>query len=260
MISKNKLKQITSLHIKKNRTEQGLFIAEGEKIVNEIIESDWQIDSLILSNSQAQNFTLKKHAIIPGIISDDAFQKLSAQNTTSGVMAIVQQKKNALDLNSLKGKVTLFLDGVRDPGNFGTIVRIADWFGIENIICSADSVELYNPKTIQATMGSFLRTNITVVNSYTFMNDVKNQLKLPIYGAVLNGKNIYSEKLLAEGIIVLGNESQGISEPLLPFITHKISIPAKGFNANVNSLPTDSLNVSVATAIICGEFARQFAQ
>ena len=169
---------------------------------------------------------------------------------------------------SLKGKLTLVLDDIKDPGNLGTIIRIADWFGIENVICSLDSVEVYNPKVIQATMGSISRVKVHYTDLSKFLSSInegqksetkgqkskgkgspKEIVPIKIYGALLDGQSIYTKELAKEGLIVMGNESKGISENILPFITDKILIPNYGGGA-------ESLNVAIATAIISAEFKR----
>lgn len=176
-------------------------------------------------------------------------ERISALSTAPEILAVVnmpeEQTEKVFDRTFYKGELVLMLDDIRDPGNMGTLIRIADWFGIRKLICSESSVELYNPKVIQATMGSLLRTNIF----YAPLPEVLDAVKpVTVYGALLEGRNIYRENLKPEGILLLGNESRGISNPLIPFITNPVSIPGFG--------QAESLNVAVAAGIICSEFRR----
>ena len=172
------------------------------------------------------------------------------------MLAVCEIPKYELNLESLKGKLTLVLDDIKDPGNLGTIIRIADWFGIENIVCSPETVDVFNPKVVQATMGSISRIMVHYVPLMEFLEVQSLKFKVPVYGALLEGKNIYNEKLSTEGLIVIGNESKGISEKLLPFITEKISIPTFSHYKS-NGGEAESLNAAIATSIICSEFRRR---
>ena len=253
-ISKNQLKQIAFLKEKKFREREGLFVAEGEKIVEELIHSDFEIISILASNG----WLTENEKLLKKINSNKVFeitsielQKISSLKTPNQVVAIVKVPEATLENSKLENKLTLVLNNIQDPGNLGTIIRLADWFGIETIICSENTVELFNPKVIQATMGAFLRVNVFYKNLIAFFEDIN--AKIPVYGAFLDGNNIYNETLSESGIIVMGNESKGISDEISKYITHKITIPT--FTNKPDK--TESLNVSVATAIICSEFKRR---
>ena len=249
-LSTNKIKFIKSLEQKKVRNELGLFIAEGEKIVGETLKSNARINSLFATaewlNENELNLKNKKIEITE--VSEKEFERISLLSTPNKVLAIVEKINFSFNKEEIISNLSLALDEIKDPGNLGTIIRIADWFGIENIICSDNTVELYNPKVIQATMGSFLRVKIHYLNLNNFISEAKN--KIPIYATTLDGENIYEQKLSDKGIILIGNESKGISEELIKQATHKISIP----NFSRNKSSAESLNASVATAVICSEF------
>lgn len=246
MLSKNRAKLITSLHDKKGRREHQLFIAEGEKIVAELLRSDIVVQEVYNTEARIENQEPRKQVIN---ITEKELKKISALSTPPQILAVCEIPKYELKIEELKDRLTLVLDDIRDPGNLGTIIRIADWFGIKNIICSEDCVDAYNPKTVQATMGSIARVKI----HYAGLEDVLKEMKdIPVYGALLEGENIYKKKLSDKGIIIIGNESKGISEKLLPYITDKISIPS----FNEKDAGAESLNAAIATALICSEFRR----
>jgi TrmH family RNA methyltransferase len=235
MLSRSEIKYIQSLCQKKQRQEEGLFIAEGPKIASEILQSDFVIQKIYaLPEWVAAN----KHEDVD-IIEIDAIElsRISALQTPNQVVVVAAQK-NDFGKPVLKGQISLVLDGIQDPGNMGTIIRIADWFGVQQIICSEDTVELYNPKVIQSTMGSFVRTRIF----YTNLADFFKTADVPVFGAVLNGKNIYELQKPKEGLLLFGNEGKGIRNELLSCITQPITIPKKG--------GAESLNAAVATGII----------
>jgi TrmH family RNA methyltransferase len=250
MISKNLTKQILALHSKKNRDEKSLFIVEGEKIIIEFISSDkYKIDKVVGTNQfKSKYFEILHSKSISFIeVSEDELKKISSQTNPNQALAIVHKLNvNSSPINSVTG-IALYLDDIRDPGNFGTIIRIADWFGINQVFCSKNTTELYNPKTLQATMGAILRVNVTYVSIDLLL---KENLNTKVYGAVLNGNDIYKTKL-ENGIIVIGNESNGISEPILNLINDPITIPSSKINGS------ESLNAANACAIICSEFHRQ---
>lgn len=255
MLSKNKVSEITALHQKKHRINTGLFLVEGEKIVDELLASHWELTELYATADSYEKYmaitTLVKLA------EPHLFERISTLKTPAGVLAIVKQKSYLPDEINLKNKFTLCLDGVRDPGNLGTIIRIADWFGIDNIICSEDTVEVYNPKTIQATMGSFLRVQVMHTNLNNFLKSAQVQ-KVPVYGAMLQGVNVYEKKGIKQGVIVMGSESHGLSAGVLEYINEPITIPSKGLQSSSHSEihKIDSLNVAIATSVICAVFAR----
>ena len=240
MFSKNQIRLITSLQQKKYRKQEGLFFAEGIKVVEELLLSNFELQNLFTTKN---DFPAVPKNIVH-IISEVDLKKISAlmtPNVCLAVFKIPKQKELAQ-----KGLI-LALDNIRDPGNLGTIIRLCDWFGIENLFCSIESVDVYNPKVVQATMGSISRVNVVYGNLEAFLTTTK----LPIFGTFMDGKNIYQEKLPEKGIIVLGNESNGISPSIEKLISNRITIPRFG-----NLQVTESLNVATATAIILSEFKR----
>jgi TrmH family RNA methyltransferase len=240
MISINQKKFVNSLKQKKVRTERSLFIVEGVKLLNELLQSDYEVSSIFAT----ANWMEQNSGIECSEVSEKELQSISSLTTPNEVLAVVQQKDP--QLIDVSTQLNIVLDKIQDPGNFGTIIRTADWFGIPNIICSEDSVDLYNPKVLQATMGSFFRINIVYTDLVQFFS--KNAA-LTVYGALLDGDNIYQKKLNSKGaVLLMGNESKGISDALRPFITEKVLIPNFG--------KAESLNVATATAVLCSEFKR----
>jgi TrmH family RNA methyltransferase len=250
MISKNQIKYIQSLHSKKNREQEELFIIEGIKLVTEfILDGSYAIKELFATKDYIdQHFDLlKSKSVSYSEISSEDLKKISLQTTPNQILATVEAKHHELNSEWLQQSLTLYLDDIRDPGNLGTMIRIADWFGIKQVICSENTTEVYNPKTLQASMGAVLRVNTIYMNFENLLLQAKN---IPVYGAVLEGENIYTSRL-QKGIIVIGNEANGISQLVLKQITHAITIPAATNNGS------ESLNAANACAIICGEFYRQ---
>jgi TrmH family RNA methyltransferase len=250
MISKNQIKHIQSLHSKKNREEEALFIIEGIKLVTEFIDQQkYAVKEVFATAEYISNHQsiLEKNQINFCEISLEELKKISLQTTPNQVLAIVKECQQTINTNTLISSTTLYLDDIRDPGNLGTIIRIADWFGIHQVICSPNCTELYNPKTLQASMGAVLRVNVVTQNFEELFPKLKN---VPIYGALLEGKNIYTSEL-KDGLIIIGNEANGISNEVLKHITHPITIPAANNNGS------ESLNAANACAIICSEFYRQ---
>ena len=248
MLSKSKIKYIRSLEMKKFRTESGSFLAEGNKLVKDILPF-FECELLIAKPSwMAQQGEIRSAELIAAEEND--IEKASLLKTPQDVIAVFKQPNYLIDKEELKQNLCLVLDGVQDPGNLGTIVRLADWFGIKNVICSPDTVDIFNPKTVQATMGAIARVKVF----YTHLPELLNNLPdFPVYGTFLEGKNIYEETLPAVGLIVMGNEGKGISRSLTKYISHKLYIP----NYPLGTQTTESLNVAVATAIICSEFRRR---
>ncbi|MES2516012.1 MAG: RNA methyltransferase [Bacteroidota bacterium] len=250
MISKNQIKHIQSLHSKKNREAEASFIIEGIKLVTEFIHSQkFAIHQVFATSDYIENNkTLIENKEINYIeITEEELKKISLQTSPNKVLAIVKESKEVLNAYLLADSTTLFLDDIRDPGNLGTIIRIADWFGISQVICSPNCTELYNPKTLQASMGAVLRVN-TIYQSFEELLPKTNGI--PIYGAVLEGENIYTSTL-KHGLIVIGNEANGISAEILKHISNPVTIPAASQNGS------ESLNAANACAIICSEFHRQ---
>jgi len=234
-LSKNDVKFIQSLCHKKHRQTEGLFIAEGVKLVEEIIQSHFEVKKIYATSKWADG---KEHlGSVLSIISEDDLQRISTLQTPNQVLALVEQP-TANPVLPFANKCSLVLDGIQDPGNFGTIIRIADWFGIHQIVCSNTTVELFNPKVIQSTMGSFIRVPV----SYGNLPELLKNINIPIYGALLSGESIYEIAKPTEGILVIGSEGKGIGAELLPLITHPITIPRIG--------AAESLNAAVATGIL----------
>ncbi|HWY10946.1 MAG TPA: RNA methyltransferase [Bacteroidia bacterium] len=249
MISKNQIKQVKALHLKKYRDENGLFIAEGIKIINEIVVTKPKlIDQLFVTESylQGNSNVLLNTKVEYTTITEDDLKKISMQQQPNNVLAVCNYFKEIKPFTDLNKTFSFYLDDIRDPGNLGTILRMADWFGVKEIFCSKQSTDMYNPKTIQSAMGSFLRVKI----HYCDLKDLIGNARLPVYGAVLKGESIYDQKL-KNGLVIIGNEANGISKQNLEFVTNPISIPAS------TSSHTESLNAAMATAIICSEFFRQ---
>lgn len=260
MISRNQIKYIRSLSRKKNRIINKEFIAEGEKIVRELISQKpdtskytWKIKKIFAYPEWLNNLPdgiQTKHLNVQELKPGE-LDRISSLKTPNLVLAIIEIKNSGIIFSEINNSISLYLDDIQDPGNLGAIIRISDWFGIKNIICSENSVDIYNPKVIQASMGSFCRVNVFYYNISSFISKIDNTLH--VYGTFLEGENIYTTNLSPHGIIVLGNESKGISQELEKFINQKLYIPAF---PSVNK-ETNSLNVSSAAAIICSEFRRR---
>ena len=247
MFNKTHTKYIQSLHHKKFRDENDVFIAEGPKVVLELLESRefvceqlFAIDDWLSNNDKVlQNFS----GMQVFVVKDFELEKISLLTTPNNVLAVFKKKTPAAPVN-IKGKVTLVLDTIQDPGNLGTIIRTADWFGIENIICSPACADMYNPKVVQSTMGSLARVNIFYIHLEEWLNENDTIKK---YAAALNGKNINTLRSVKEAIIIIGNEGKGISDAVMNLVDEKITIPKIG--------EAESLNAAVATGIILAAFS-----
>jgi TrmH family RNA methyltransferase len=241
MLSKNELKYIQSLCHKKQRQEERLFLVEGAKLVEELLQNGLNVRKIYAIPVWAE-----KHSHLPQltVITEEELAKISNLQAPNQVLAIVAQPEPAAE-PVLSGQLTLLLDGIQDPGNLGTIIRIADWFGIRQIVASMDTVELYNPKVIQSTMGSYARVQVF----YRPLAGLLSAVTLPVYGALLDGENMYEVAPVKEGILLIGNESKGIHSDLLPFVSHPITIPRIG--------GAESLNAAVATGIIVSHLTRR---
>lgn len=239
MLSKNQIRFITNLKQKKFRNEYQLFIVEGIKGVEELVNSELTLEHLY--TTKALNLPINPENVT--LISENELKKISSLTTPNTCLAIFKQKKTEeIPANGL----ILALDDVRDPGNLGTIIRLCDWFGIRHLLCSPNTVDIYNPKVVQSTMGSITRVNIVYDALPAYLKS-----GLPIFGTFMDGKNIYQQNLPNEGIIVMGNEANGISEEIENLIKERIAIPRFG-----EIQQTESLNVATATAIILSEFRR----
>ena len=247
MISKNQLKLIKALDTKKQRKKNGLFIVQGEKNVAELFNSSFSIKQLFATASYINsNATLlNQHNLIPITVeaSEDELKKAGTLVSNNSVLAIVECQQFAVP-EIAENELILVLDQVGDPGNLGTILRVADWYGIKNVICSPDCADFYNPKVIAATMGSFARVNV----SHTALTAYLGDQNIPVYGAFLAGENIHKAQLAQSAFIVMGSESHGISVEVEALITDKITIPNFG--------QAESLNVAMATGIILDNFKR----
>lgn len=244
MLSKSQVSFLTSLQHKKFRREHGLFLVEGFKSITEFAASAYEVDTIYHTPDAASKLLKLSRKINLVEISVTDLQKVSALKNPADAIATVKLPQIArIANNDLKDKFTLVLDGVQDPGNLGTIIRTADWFGIDTIICSEDTVDAYNPKVVQATMGSLARMNI----QYTDLGDFLSSANITAYGALLDGQSIYKTTFGGEGLIVMGNEGNGIRPEIQQLVTHSVTIPRKG--------AAESLNVAIATAIFCSEAA-----
>jgi len=254
MLSKNKIKFINSIKKKKYRDLHGCFFVEGEKLINELLQSDQQIIDLFATNEwinkNESNSGITSNSVTE--ISQDELLKISSLSTPNKVFAIVAQQNISYSINEISGELSILLDNINDPGNLGTIIRIADWFGIENIFCSIESVDLYNPKVVQSTMGAIFRVKVHYVDFKTLFEQTNELEDFNIYGTFLEGENIYKEELPQRGFIMMGSESHGISNEWKSFINKKLFIP----NYPIDFKTSESLNISVATAIVCSEFRR----
>jgi TrmH family RNA methyltransferase len=255
MLSKNQIKEIKSLESKKNRTISGFFIAEGKKLISEIIASNIIIETIITTEEFSTHFqrikgNLKNEIIV---VPDDEIKKVSQLKTSQGSLAICKIPDYTLPERPSESNLVFCLEDIQDPGNLGTIVRLADWFGMKDIICSPSTADIYNPKVVQATMGAICRVRVHYTPLRPFL-ELQNQWHEPVFGTFLDGENIYGSSLPSHGIITLGNEGKGISDALVPFIDRRITIP----DFHTGPKKPDSLNVSVAASIIISEFKRRF--
>ncbi|NEU07903.1 RNA methyltransferase [Flavihumibacter sp. R14] len=245
MLSKSQISFIKSLHQKKYRKEHGLFIVEGIKSVTEFIHSDYLVTDIYCTENVMPKLANLSQKIKLHQISVSDLERITTLTTAQNILALVRLPANkdieTLDLNET---FSLALDGIQDPGNLGTIIRTADWFGIPNIICSHDTVEAYNPKVVQATMGSLSRIQVI----YCDLPSVLESSRVPVFGALLDGTPITETAFGGEGIIVLGNEGKGISEAVIGQITNRVTIPGLG--------KAESLNVAVCASLFCYELRR----
>ena len=276
MISKNKIKYIRSLELKKNRNKEGKFVAEGHKVVDDLLALQ-PADLVVATHEWLQGKHLAPHTEVIEV-SEEELKKVSFLQHPQQVLAVFKQAAKAeakqadgevkradakakqadgemnvpggystFDVNEL----SLALDGVQDPGNLGTIIRIADWFGITHIYCSQDTADVYNPKVVQATMGSIARVKVEYGDLLALVDSLPADL--PVYGTLLDGENIYQQPLENHGLIVMGNEGKGISPAMAQKVNRRLLIP----NFPAGRPTADSLNVAIATAITCAEFRRQ---
>ena len=248
MISKNRQKWVRSLAMKKYRQREGVFVAEGRKLVADLtaagFECVWKAE---VGQDDGQG----------GLITEDDLRRISQVETPQGILAVFRQPQTSPDFSAPEHELCLALDDVQNPGNLGTIVRLADWFGIEHIFCSQGCADLYNPKTVQATMGALAHVQVHEVDLPDFLETLRQKENIPVYGTFLDGDDLYQTELGNAdcGVIVMGNEGNGISNAVEKWVSHRLLIP----NYPLGRPTTESLNVAVATAIVCAEFRRRGA-
>jgi len=251
MLSLGQIKYLNSLQINKYRKIHQEFIAEGNKIVIDLLQADFEVKEIFATTGwlEINNSRYQQKNIRVTEVTEKDLKKISGLTNANEVFAVVKMPPRNPDLQAISGKLTLMLDDIRDPGNLGTIIRTADWFGISSIICSHESVDVYNPKVVQATMGSIARVRVY----YADLKDVLKNLSpdTKVYGTFMDGEDLSKKRLLDKGIIIIGNESKGISTELSPLINERIGIRAfeKG--------KSESLNAAVACSIILYEFRRK---
>jgi TrmH family RNA methyltransferase len=260
MLSNNRISFVKSLQQKKYRAEEGMFVAEGDKLVREYLQSSFEIDSVYGSTDW-----LQRHGKLIGSSTQSAgaaakdLERMSSLVTAPEVLAVVKVPQYNIPVSQLFKGITLVLDGIRDPGNMGTIIRTADWFGVHRIIASDDCAEHWNPKVVQASMGSLTRVKILNRELVTFFGELNgyasaNALSVPpVYGTFMDGENVYSAPLSKDGMIVIGNEANGIRDTTMEFISSKISIPSFSTAAQ----KPESLNAAIAAALVLAEFCRR---
>ena len=249
MISKNKIKYIRSLELKKNRNKEGKFVAEGFKVVDDLLALQ-PADLIVATQEWLHGKHLADQTEVIEV-TEEELKKVSFLQHPQQVLAVFRQAQDG-DFSINTQELSLALDGVQDPGNLGTIIRIADWFGITHIYCSQDTADVYNPKVVQATMGSIARVKVEYGDLLGLVESLPADV--PVYGTLLDGDNIYQQQLENRGLIVMGNEGKGISPALAKKVNRRLLIP----NFPEGRATADSLNVAIATAITCSEFRRNF--
>lgn len=244
MLTKNTIKQIASLRQQKFRKELGLFVVEGRKMVEELLHSDFETEGLYATEAFVDAHPSFADA---EPVSEVQMEQMSGQDTPPGILAVVRIPEQGKIVTS--SRLVLALDGIANPGNMGTLIRTAEWFGIHDVVCSGDCVELWNPKVVQATMGSLFRVKVWKTNLTDYLKEKQSEGK-SVYGALLEGENLFQMEAKPEGILVIGSESHGIRSDILPCITHPITIPRR------DGSMTESLNAAVAGAIIMAEMTK----
>ena len=248
MLSKNKIKYIHSLELKKNRKEEQAFVAEGHKLVGDLL-GHFPCRLLVATRAWLdRNPDVEAMEIIE--VNQEELTRASLLKTPQEVLAVFEQPEYSIQPEVVERSLCLALDDVQDPGNLGTIIRLADWFGIEHIFCSLGTVDVYNPKTVQATMGALARVKLHYVDLPSIIASMPS---VPIYGTFLDGNNIYAETLSANGLIIMGNEGKGVSPEVAKLVKKRLYVP----NYPSERVTSESLNVAVATAVVCAEFRRR---
>ena len=256
MISKNKIKYVHSLEMKKHRKAEGVFVAEGHKLVGDLMGAfecryvaatkEWIEENEVLLRSE------KMKGVELDEVMEEELRRVSLQENPQQVLAVFRQRTCDVDVNKIVQKqLCLVLDDVQNPGNVGTIVRVADWFGIEHIFCSKGCADIYHPKTVQATMGAMARVQMHYVDLPELLSSLQEET--PVYGTFLGGENLYQKRLENRGLIVMGNEGNGVSKEVERFVTERLYIP----NYPAGRETSESLNVAIATAVVCAEFRRR---
>lgn len=250
MVSKNKLKYIRSLEQKKHRNAEGVFMAEGNKLVADLL---FAFDSELII---AKPSWMATQGDIPAkellIADEEEIQKASLLKAPQDVIAVFKQPRWKIEEVAPEQQLVLALDGIQDPGNLGTIIRIADWFGIEHLVCAMDTVDVFNPKVVQATMGSLARVKVHYTELESYLTAQK-EAGIPLYGTFLDGEDMYAKDLSSHGILVMGNEGNGVRPSIEVLVNEKLFIP----NYPPERETSESLNVAMATAIVCAEFRRR---
>ena len=249
MISRTRIKWIKSLEMRKYRLQENAFVAEGPKLVGELLPYSTPLYVAATKDWLNANSPLLRAVKEVDEVSREELERASLLRTPQSVLAVMPIPERRLDISSLQKKLVIALDGVQDPGNLGTILRIADWFGIHDVLCSEGSADVYNPKCVQSCMGALARVKVYYCN----LPEVFEDAKVPVFGTFLDGTTIYKEELSSNGIIVMGNEGNGISNEVAKHVTHRLYVP----NFPQGSVTTESLNVAVATGIVCAEFRRR---
>lgn len=249
MISRTRIKWIKSLETRKYRLQEKAFVAEGPKLVGELLPYSTPLYIAATKDWLDANRHLLRAVKEVDEVSQTELERASLLRTPQSVLAVMPIPERRLDISSLQKKLVIALDSVQDPGNLGTILRIADWFGIHEVLCSEGTVDVYNPKCVQSCMGALARVEVFYCN----LPEVLGQVEMPVFGTFLDGTDIYKEELSQQGIIVMGNEGNGISQPVAKLVNRRLYVP----NYPKGSLTTESLNVAVATGIVCAEFRRR---
>ena len=250
MLSKNKIKHIQALSRKKKRDKTGLYIAQGQRLIDQLIAYNCKIDTIIASPFFIDKYIEKAAEVIEA--DSNQLKIISQLKTPPDVIAICKQADSNLENSDHNNNLVLALDNVQDPGNLGTIIRLASWFGIQHIVCSINTVDCYNPKVVQSTMGAIAKVAVHYTHLESFLDNIEPKTT-NIYGTFLEGDSIYETELSTNGIVVLGNEGNGISDSVGQFVKQKILIPA----FSNNQTHVESLNVSMAASIVCSEFRRR---
>ncbi|MBQ9362700.1 MAG: RNA methyltransferase [Bacteroidaceae bacterium] len=253
MISKNRIKYIHSLELKKYRKADEVFVAEGWKVVGDLLSHFQPV--YLAATAEWFDTNRENKRFFPAetdVVTEEELRRASLLETPQQVIALFRQRRHEVKLLDVAGKeLCLMLDDVQNPGNLGTIVRLADWFGIEHVFCSQGCADIYNPKTVQATMGAMARVCV----HYLSLEDALAQLNgaVPVYGTFLDGDSLYEKSLTSHGIIVMGNEGRGVSDGVARYVTERLLIP----NYPPGRPTSESLNVAIATAVVCAEFRRE---